>query len=84
MAQTSAVESRSAFDPGFGTTMSQARPGGLLARIYREIGLAAVANALEVPASDLDFELAEAIRRGERYLFLTPKIRLPKIRDLAW
>ena len=83
MAQTSA-ERRSALAPSFDTTTSPARPGGLLARMYRDVGLAAVANALEIPASDLDFELAEAIRRGERYLFLMPKIRMPKSRPLAW
>ncbi len=40
----------------------------LLSRLYREIGLAAVAFELDLPASELDSELGEAVQRGIRYL----------------
>jgi hypothetical protein len=82
MAQTSAaVEKRSAFVADFERSMPGPRPDGLFARMYRDIGLAIVADALEISTSDLDFEHAEAIRRGARYLLLMPKpkIRLPNI-----
>jgi hypothetical protein len=52
--------------------------------MYRDVGLAAVANALEIPPHDLNAELGEAIRRGARYLFLMPKIRLPKSHAPTW
>ena len=47
------------------------RPAGrsrLLARLYHEIGLAAVAFELDVEVTDLPAESYEAIRRGARYL----------------
>ncbi len=44
----------------------------LLSRLYREIGLAAVAFELDLPASELDPELGEAVQRGIRYL--TPEL----------
>ena len=74
-----AIEGRSGLLPDSEAMKSDPRPGGLLARLYSDAGLAAVASALEIPAGDLDVELAAAIRRGARYLFLTPKIRLPNI-----
>jgi hypothetical protein len=49
-----------------------ARPSRLMARIYRDIGLAAVANELALPADDLEPELIEAVKRGSRYLYLMP------------
>jgi hypothetical protein len=74
-----AVEGRSGLPPDSKSMKSDPRPCGLLARFYSDAGLAAVANALEISAGELDVELAEAIRRGARYLLLTPKIRLPNI-----
>jgi hypothetical protein len=74
-----AIEGRSGLPPDSEVTKSDPQPSRLLARFYSDAGLAAVANALEIPAGDLDVELAEAIRRGARYLFLMPKIRLPNI-----
>jgi hypothetical protein len=74
-----AIEGRSGRLPDSAAMKSDPRPSGLLARFYSDAGLAAVANALEIPAGDLDVELAAAIRRGARYLFLTPKVRLPNI-----
>jgi hypothetical protein len=44
------------------------RPSRLLAGIYRAIGLAAVANELEISKVDLDPELVEAVERGAHYL----------------
>ena len=46
---------------------------GLLSRIYRDIGLAAVAIELDV-LNDLDSELEDAIERGAR--FIAP-VKLP-------
>ena len=74
-----AIEGRSGLLPDSEAMKSDPRRCGLLARFHSDAGLAAVASALEIPAGDLDVELAEAIRRGARYLFLTPKIRLPNI-----
>jgi hypothetical protein len=47
------------------------KPAGrsrLLSRLYREIGLAAVAFELDVDVEKLEPESYEAIRRGARYL----------------
>ena len=49
------------------------RPSRLLAGIYRDIGLAAVAISLEIPVEGLEPEVHEAVRRGSRYIFLMPK-----------
>ncbi len=51
-------------------------PGTVLARIYHDIGLAAVADALNLLAADFDPDLNESLRRGEYYL-------LPADRALA-
>ncbi len=48
----------------------------MLARIYHDIGLAAVADALNLLAADFDPDLNESLRRGEYYL-------LPADRALA-
>jgi hypothetical protein len=40
----------------------------LLSRLYREIGLAAVAVELELPAREFEPEIEQAIERGSRYL----------------
>jgi hypothetical protein len=42
--------------------------GSMLARIYHDIGLAAVANALDLAAPDFDDEVATSIERGAFYL----------------
>ena len=47
--------------------------GRLLERIYRDVGLAAVAHELELSADDLEPELSEAVKRGARYIYLMPK-----------
>jgi len=47
------------------------KPAGksrLLSRLYRDIGLAAVAAELELPARSLSPELAEAVERGASML----------------
>ena len=40
----------------------------LLSRLYREIGLAAVAVELELAREELDLDVAQAVERGARYL----------------
>jgi hypothetical protein len=42
--------------------------GSVLARIYHDIGLAAVADALSLPACDFDDDMARSLERGEFYL----------------
>jgi len=44
----------------------------LLSRLYRDIGLAAVALELDLCASELEPELVAAIERGSRYLVPEP------------
>ncbi len=40
----------------------------LLARLHRDIGLAAVAAELNLPAQEFGFDIEEAIERGAVYL----------------
>ena len=40
----------------------------LLSRLYRDIGMAAVAAELELSAEDFEPEVAEALARGARWL----------------
>jgi hypothetical protein len=42
--------------------------GSLLARIYHDIGLAAVAEALNLQTADFDPEMIRSLERGEFYL----------------
>ena len=42
--------------------------GSVLARIYRDIGLAAVADALSVPTEGFEPDMIESLERGEFYL----------------
>ncbi len=42
--------------------------GTMLARIYHDIGLAAVADALNLPAVGFDADLEESLERGQYYL----------------
>ena len=42
--------------------------GSALTRIYRDIGLAAVAGALSLPAEDFEPEMIESLERGGFYL----------------
>jgi hypothetical protein len=50
--------------------------GSVLSRIYHDIGLAAVAEALRLPTDGLEPEMIESLERGELYL-------LPPARALA-
>ena len=54
------------------------RPGGgtALSRIYHDIGLAAVAEALDLLTADFDPDLSSSLERGEFYL-------LPSARSFA-
>ena len=42
--------------------------GSALTRIYRDIGLAAVAEALRLPTDGLEPEMVKSLERGEFYL----------------
>ena len=44
------------------------RASSVLTRIYRDIGLAAVAEALRLPAEGFEPEMIESLERGEFYL----------------
>ena len=52
---------------------SAMRPSRLLAGIYHDIGMAAVALGLELAIDSLEPEAHEAVRRGNRYIHLMPK-----------
>ena len=54
----------------------QRRASSVLTRIYRDIGLAAVADALRLPAEGFEPDMIESLERGELYL-------LPPARVLA-
>jgi hypothetical protein len=49
------------------------RPVRLMQRIYRDVGLSAVAQELELSTPDLETEVGEAVKRGARYVYLAPK-----------
>jgi len=49
------------------------RPVRLMHRIYRDVGLAAVARELELSGPDLETEVGDAVKRGVRYVYLAPK-----------
>ncbi len=49
------------------------RPSRLMAGVYRDIGLAAVAAVLDMPVDQLDRDVADAVRRGARYICLMPR-----------
>ena len=44
------------------------RASSVLTRIYRDIGLAAVADALRLPTDGFEPEMIESLERGEFYL----------------
>lgn len=48
----------------------------LLSRLYREIGLAAVAVELELSREELELDVAQAVERGARYLLARPQLAL--------
>jgi hypothetical protein len=54
----------------------QRRVSSVLTRIYRDIGLAAVAEALKLPTDGFEPDMIESLERGEFYL-------LPPTRVLA-
>jgi len=54
----------------------QRRVSSVLTRIYRDIGLAAVADALKIPTDGFEPDMIESLERGELYL-------LPPARALA-
>lgn len=46
----------------------QRKASSVLTRIYRDIGLAAVAEALRLPTDGFEPEMIESLERGEFYL----------------
>lgn len=54
--------------PASDSTEKPSRKNLMLSRLYREIGLAAVAFELDIMPHDLEPEFREAVRRGARYL----------------
>jgi hypothetical protein len=46
----------------------QRRVSSVLTRIYRDIGLAAVAEALRLPTDGFEPDMIESLERGELYL----------------
>ena len=54
------------------------RAGSVLARIYHDIGLAAVAEALRLPSAVFEPEMVESLERGESYL-LRPRRELAQV-----
>ena len=53
------------------------RAGSVLARIYHDIGLAAVSQALRLPSGAFEPEMIESLERGEFYL-LRPRHELAR------
>jgi len=49
------------------------RPSRLLAGIYHDIGLAAVAQGLDIDVTGLEPETVQAVSRGVRYIHLMPR-----------
>jgi len=49
------------------------RPSRLMAGIYHDIGMAAVAISLELQFDSLEPAAHEAVKRGSRYIYLMPK-----------
>lgn len=50
-----------------------ARPSRLMAGIYHDIGMAAVAMCLDLPVETLEPAAHESVKRGARYIYLMPK-----------
>jgi hypothetical protein len=49
------------------------RAGSVLARIYHDIGLAAVAEALRLPPADFAPDMIQSLERGDAYLLRPPR-----------
>jgi hypothetical protein len=60
------VLGQSSFEPS--AIAQRAGSSRLLSRLYRDVGLAAVAAELQLPARAMDFETASAIERGAALL----------------
>ena len=56
---------------------SERRPSSVLTRIYRDIGLAAVAEALRLPTDGFEPEMIESLERGEFYLLPPARVLVP-------
>ena len=55
------------------------RPSRLLAGIYHDIGMAAVAQSLALDLTGLDADSAQSIQRGARYIHLMPRREIPQL-----
>ncbi len=71
LSQTHSMASRPVSLPA--APAGPARPSRLLAGIYHDIGMAAVAMSLDLAIESLDPEAHEAVKRGNRYIYLMPK-----------
>jgi hypothetical protein len=49
------------------------RPSRLMAGIYHDIGMAAVAISLDLEFESLEPAAHDAVKRGSRYIYLMPK-----------
>ena len=58
------------------------RSGSVLIRIYHDIGLAAVADALDLLSADFDPDMNRSLERGEFYL-LPVRPELAKVRHAS-
>ena len=67
-------QSQGSVSPPVGLPASgPARPSRLLAGIYHDIGMAAVAIGLELPVESHDPSTHESVKRGSRYIYLMPR-----------
>ncbi len=55
------------------STAPLVRPSRLLAGIYHDIGMAAVAMSLDLPVETLEPDTIESVKRGNRYIYLMPR-----------
>jgi hypothetical protein len=83
MAQLSTAYGHLGLPSRFKTTETKARAKQLLARVSRDIGLATVAQALEIPRNDFEPELTEAVERGDRCLCLLTQKSGPNVTSSA-
>lgn len=52
---------------------SAARPSRLMAGIYHDIGMAAVAIGLDLQIESLEPAAHQSVKRGSRYIYLMPR-----------
>jgi hypothetical protein len=75
MSNISEIETRAETAFAAAKSSPPAPASRLLASIYRDIGLAAVACGLDMPAETLDADVGIAVKRGARYIHLMPRTK---------